>query len=78
NHPLINIYESSEYYGASEVVRWCPDCGAIVIDVDVDNRIRHGPGRVMKMRFPKFMYEFIELKKQNEGGKDGNKYGSND
>ncbi|KKL18491.1 hypothetical protein LCGC14_2474980 [marine sediment metagenome] len=81
NHPLIDIYESLEYYGASEVVRWCPDCGAIVIDVDVDNRIRHGPGRVMKMKFPKFMYDFIELKKLHAEAragakypKDGNKY----
>ncbi len=81
NHPLIDIYESSEYYGASEVVRWCPDCGAIVIDIDVDGRVAHRPGGVMKMRFPSIIREFKELKKLHAEAKagakhpkDGNKY----
>jgi hypothetical protein len=32
-------------------IRWCPECGAIVIDIDSDNRTF--PGRIMKMKFPK-------------------------
>lgn len=35
---------------AETVVRWCPTCGAIVVDVDFDGRT--SPGRVMKMKFP--------------------------
>ena len=33
-----------------DVVRWCNRCGAVVIDIDYDNRT--SPGAVMKMRFP--------------------------
>lgn len=33
-----------------EVVRWCSICGAVVVDLDYDNRTI--PGRVMKMRLP--------------------------
>jgi len=37
-----------------EVVRWCYKCGAVVVDIDYDNRNdnRTSPGAVMKMRFP--------------------------
>lgn len=33
----------------SAVVRWCPTCGAVVIDTDYDGRTK--PGDVMPMRF---------------------------
>jgi valyl-tRNA synthetase len=49
-HSLIEIYRDSEGYGAEAVVRWCGECGAIVIDTDVDNRTM--PGDVMKMKQP--------------------------
>lgn len=48
-HDLIDIY----YRGTSDeedVVRWCRKCGAIVVDVDVDNRT--SPGAIMPMRVP--------------------------
>jgi hypothetical protein len=32
------------------VVRWCQDCGAVVVDIDSDDRT--SPGAVMKMRLP--------------------------
>lgn len=49
-HPLIEIY--SFYDGIAEhVVRWCPVCGAIVVDADVDGRTF--PGRFVPMRLPK-------------------------
>ena len=55
NHKLEVIYESSEYYGAAEVVRWCSVCGSIVIDVDMDNKTI--PGRIMTMKSPNIMKE---------------------
>lgn len=56
-HPLIRIYS----YGSSseaDTVRWCPGCGAIVVDVDFDNRTN--PGAVMKMRLPKVSKEAMK------------------
>jgi hypothetical protein len=35
---------------AEDVVRWCPSCGAIVVDKDVDNHTYAGRG--MKMKTP--------------------------
>ena len=51
DHELIEI--SNNYHNAfdEEVVRWCKKCGAIVVDLDYDNRIY--PGFYMKMKFPK-------------------------
>ena len=50
NHNLIKIISQRHSYGEDEVVRWCQKCGAIVVDVDCDNRVY--PGRIMKMRLP--------------------------
>lgn len=36
-----------------DVVRWCTDCGAVVIDIDFDGRTY--PGRVKEMQFPKII-----------------------
>lgn len=33
----------------AEVVRWCRNCGGIVVDVDVDGRTQ--PGGAMSMQF---------------------------
>lgn len=55
NHPLIEINNFSIGYGGYEVVRWCPTCGAVVVDIDVDGRTM--PGRVMKMRWPQVLKE---------------------
>ncbi len=33
-----------------EIVRWCRDCGAVVVDLDADGRTN--PGAILKMRFP--------------------------
>lgn len=51
-HHLIVIYSSlydciGEVYA---VIRWCKNCGAVVVDTEVDNRI--SPGKIMEMRFP--------------------------
>lgn len=38
-----------------KVVRWCINCGAVVVDIDVDGRI--APGLFMRMKFPKIAME---------------------
>ncbi|KKK57157.1 hypothetical protein LCGC14_3057340, partial [marine sediment metagenome] len=69
--------------GEERAIRWCSDCGGVVVDLDVDGRAV-GPGDVMKMRFPGVFYQYIELKKLHSEAaagakypKDWNKYGSN-
>jgi hypothetical protein len=52
NHKLVVIDGYSVGYGAENVIRWCVECGSVVVDVDVDNRHRHLPGGVMKMITP--------------------------
>ena len=49
-HRLVEVYRADNGF-EDEVVRWCPSCGAIVIDVDYDGRVY--AGRIMKMRLPK-------------------------
>ena len=46
-HPLKTIYTDSDGF-VDIVIRWCPECGAIVIDNDVDGRVY--PGKVMPMK----------------------------
>lgn len=36
----------------ANTVRWCPRCGAVVIDLDYDGRTN--AGQVMKMRVPTY------------------------
>lgn len=54
NHDLIKIYETGNDM-ATDVVRWCKICGAIVVDVDFDGRTN--PGQGMKMKFPTEIYK---------------------
>lgn len=51
NYDLVTVYESVQNEFESVVVRWCPLCGAVVVDMDFDGRTK--PGDVMPMRFPK-------------------------
>lgn len=52
-HNLRDIW--TDYGEASNiVVRWCRDCGAVVIDEDCDGRTN--PGSVRSMRFPIMTY----------------------
>jgi hypothetical protein len=37
--------------GSESVVRWCRNCGGVVVDTDYDGRTN--PGDIMKMKFPK-------------------------
>ena len=57
NHPLIEISSILLGYDEEKIVRWCPNCGAIVIDLEVDNRLF--PGHYMKMKIPKITKETV-------------------
>lgn len=50
NDTLVEIYASVQNEFEETVVRWCPICGAIVVDTDFDGRTK--PGAVMSMRVP--------------------------
>ena len=49
NHDLEFIY-GTETWEKDTYVRWCKNCGAIVVDVEYDGRLR--PGEIMKMKYP--------------------------
>lgn len=53
-HPLKEIMRTDDGF-ADIVVRWCPDCGAIVVDAECDGRIY--AGHRMKMVLPKLAKE---------------------
>lgn len=48
-HSLVAIFAVGPEM-EQQVVRWCGNCGGVVVDTDVDSRT--APGDVMKMRFP--------------------------
>jgi len=50
NHNLKVIYGSGNDM-EMDVVRWCADCGAVVVDIDADGRTMM-PGGIRKMQFP--------------------------
>ncbi len=50
-HNLV-IINSNGCDNEEKVVRWCKDCGAIVVDLDYDGRTN--PGHYMKMRLPEY------------------------
>lgn len=55
-HPLREIARTSDGF-TDKVIRWCPVCGAIVIDMEVDGRVY--PGRYQKMQLPKLCKDKI-------------------
>lgn len=55
NHDLKEIDRTHCAYDEDFVVRWCQNCGAIVIDLEVDGRLF--PGHYMKMKLPKLVKE---------------------
>jgi len=54
NHSLIDIYTNGYVDHERIVVRWCTNCGAVVVDMDYDGRTQ--PGAIVKMKFPKQVY----------------------
>ncbi len=61
NHNLIVIYSTCDAWNEERVVRWCTDCGAVVVDRESDGRLF---GKIVKMKFPKVTYDLIKRKKQ--------------
>ena len=51
NHSLVEIYKIYRGQDEVEVVRWCKECGSIVVDIDCDGRTY--PGAIAKMKIPK-------------------------
>lgn len=48
-HRLVEVYRADNGF-EDEVVRWCSNCGAIVVDVDYEGRVY--AGQIMRMRLP--------------------------
>lgn len=69
DHRLKVIYESVEYYGVTQVVRWCTVCGSIVVDIDADNKTMSGG--IMTMKSPNITRE--NKMKSSNGPKGGGK-----
>lgn len=55
-HPLKEISRTSDGF-TDKVIRWCPTCGALVIDMESDGRVY--PGRYQKMQLPKLCKDKI-------------------
>lgn len=53
NHTLEEVYEERVDSSISNLVQWCSNCGAIVVDVVIDGRV--SPGAIMKMKLPKII-----------------------
>lgn len=51
-HDLVEIWRTDES-GCESVVRWCEECGAVVVDKDYDGRTK--AGGFMRMQFPRIL-----------------------
>lgn len=54
-HPFVKISSTTVGEDEEEVVRWCPECGAIVVDHDIDGRTI--PGYYKKITYPNIVRE---------------------
>jgi hypothetical protein len=52
--PLTELRRISIDVMTDEVVRWCPTCGAVVVDTEVDGRLQRGS--IVAMQFPSFLF----------------------
>lgn len=55
-HPFKVITSNSCGYDTEEVVRWCPKCGAVVVDMDFDNRTN--PGYYKRIEYPEITLKY--------------------
>ncbi len=55
SHPFEEILDANKCWCGKEiaVVRWCPICGTVVVDIDVDSHTF--PGRIMGARRPQIL-----------------------
>ena len=55
-HDLVKILSKRHSWDESyAVVKWCKNCGAVVVDCEYDNRTN--AGYYMKMKFPNILYK---------------------
>ena len=54
-HPFEVIASFNGCWHETKVVRWCPECGAVVVDLDYDGRTK--PGYYKKLQYPNIVYE---------------------
>jgi len=45
----LEVLRRFTHIDTESVVRWCPECGVVVVDREVDGRLM---GSVVKMKFP--------------------------
>ena len=55
-HPFKVIHRQGQGYDTELVVRWCPKCGAVVVDMDYDNRTN--PGYYSKIKYPEITQKY--------------------
>jgi hypothetical protein len=55
---------SSGFPGIFRVVRWCCNCGSVVIDNDIDGKV--APGDWKAMQFPRIALDKAEQMKPKE------------
>lgn len=55
-HPFKEISRTGLSFDRDEVVRWCPKCGAVVVDMDYDNRT--SPGYYKKIEYPEITCKY--------------------
>lgn len=55
-HPFKVIQSMNTGYDTASVVRWCPKCGAVVVDMDFDNRTN--PGYHQKIKYPEITLKY--------------------
>ena len=55
-HRFIIITRNNTMAYVEEVVRWCPKCGAVVVDMDCDNRTSAGYYR--KIQYPEITLKY--------------------
>ena len=55
---MVEIYRRRNGEEESYVVRWCSECGAVVVDTEYDGRTQ--PGSVREMKFPKTLISLLK------------------
>lgn len=55
-HPFKIISKQKIDIDEYKIVRWCPECGSIVVDLDIDNRTY--PGYYQKIIYPNIVEKY--------------------
>lgn len=62
-HNLVEVYVDGYEEEPHNVVKWCTECGAVVVDTEYDGRVV--PGDVMEMRIPETFKKVWKYHKEN-------------